>query len=321
MKKLPIVLTLLFFTIMTSIQAQSPKKTTPSNISPYTQYRKGKVEDVEIFYREAGDPKKPTILLLHGFPSSSHMYRELIELLSPHYHLIAPDYPGFGQSSKPNPENFTYSFDHLAIIMEKFIDQIGLKSINFYLQDYGGPIGFRIIKKRPELVSSIIVQNANIYMEGLGPDVQKIGALTQANDTRGLEAATTHMMSLEGIKEQYVYGTTHPERISPDSYYMDHFIFEQPGVKDIQRVIFKDYGNNFPKYPEWQEYLRKFSPPVLIAWGKDDKIFPGSGALAYKKDLPSAEIHLFDGGHFLLEEYAQEVAHLMHSFLQKNKHK
>lgn len=319
MKKLHIILTILLFNSVIGIQAQSPKKTNPSHNSLHTQYRTVKVEDVEIFYREAGDPKKPTILLLHGFPSSSHMYRNLMELLAPHYHLIAPDYPGFGLSSKPLPKIFTYSFDHIAIIMEKFIDQLGLKSLNFYLQDYGGPIGFRIIKKRPELVSSIIIQNANMYMEGLGPAVQEIGALTQANDTKGLEAATAYMMSLEGIKEQYVYGTAHPERISPDSYYMDHFIFKQPGVKEIQKVIFKDYGNNFPKYPEWQEYLRKYKPHVLITWGKDDKIFPGSGALAYKKDLPNAEIHLFDGGHFLLEEYAREVAHLMDSFLQEKK--
>ncbi|MEJ2882800.1 alpha/beta fold hydrolase [Pedobacter sp. GR22-6] len=280
-------------------------------------YKKTIVEGVEIFYREAGDPQKPTILLLHGFPSSSHMYRNLIALLAPNYHLIAPDYPGFGRSAKPSPDAFVYTFDHLALVMEKFIDQLGLKSLNFYLQDYGGPIGFRIIKNRPELVSSIIIQNANAYLEGLGPDVQKIGALAEANDKKGLEAATSYMMSLEGIREQYVFGTVHSERISPDSYYMDHFIFEQPGVKDIQKVIFKDYSNNFPKYTEWQEYLRKHQPEVLITWGKNDKIFPGSGALAYKKDLPNAEIHLFEGGHFLLEEYPHEVADLIHRFLQK----
>lgn len=283
----------------------------------HIKYRKTKIDGLEIFYREAGDPKKPVILLLHGFPSSSHMYRNLMERLAPHYHLIAPDYPGFGFSSCPSPATFNYSFDHLAEIVEKFIDKLKLKSISFYLQDYGGPIGFRIIKKRPELVKSLIIQNANIYLEGLGPDVQKIGALTAAHDIKGLDAVIAHMMSMEGIKEQYIYGTQHPERVSPDSYSMDHFIFEQPGIKDIQKVLFNDYGNNFPKYPEWQEYLRKHKPPVLITWGKNDKIFPGSGALAYKKDLPNAEVHLFNGGHFLLEEYGNEIAGRIHTFLQK----
>jgi len=282
----------------------------------YITYRKTKIDDLEIFYREAGDPKKPAILLLHGFPSSSHMYRNLMEKLAPHYHLIAPDYPGFGLSSSPSPAVFSYTFDHLSEIVEKFIDKLQLKSISFYLQDYGGPIGFRIMSKRPELVRSLIVQNANIYLEGLGPDVKKIGELTEANDIKGLEAVTTYMMSLEGIKEQYIYGTTYPHRVSPDSYHMDHFIFEQPGIKDIQKVLFNDYGNNFPKYPEWQDYLRKHKPPVLITWGKNDKIFPESGALAYKKDLPNAEVHLFNGGHFLLEEYGNEIAGRIHTFLQ-----
>jgi len=177
----------------------------------HIQYRKAKIDDLEIFYREAGDPEKPTILLLHGFPSSSHMYRNLMEQLAPHYHLIAPDYPGFGLSSSPPPAVFNYSFDHLAEIVEKFIDKLQLKSISFYLQDYGGPIGFRVINKRPELVRAILIQNANIYLEGLGPDVKKIGALTAAKDVRGLEAVTDYMMSLEGIREQYVYGTEYPE--------------------------------------------------------------------------------------------------------------
>jgi pimeloyl-ACP methyl ester carboxylesterase len=323
MKKLSIILTVLLFgnaSLMHS-SAQPPGKINSPDIYRNTRYHRTEVEGVKIFYREAGDPRKPTILLLHGFPSSSHMYRNLIELLAPYYHLIAPDYPGCGMSGKPSAESFTYTFDHLAVVMEKFIDQLGLNSLTFYLQDYGGPIGFRIIKNRPELVSAIVIQNANAYLEGLGPDVQKIGALTEANDTKGLEAVTAYMMSLEGIKEQYVSGTTHPDRISPDSYNMDHFIFEQPGVKDLQKALFNDYGNNFPKYTEWQQYLRLHKPPVLITWGKNDKIFPGAGALAYKKDLPKAEVHLFEGGHFLLEEYAHEVAGLIHSFLQNKTRK
>ena len=281
-------------------------------------YRTVTIRNVEIFYREAGDPEKPAILLLHGFPSSSHMFRNLIEQLSADYHLIAPDYPGFGYSSCPDPSEFDYSFDHLSEVMELFIDALQLKHINIYMQDYGGPVGFRIIKKRPELVSSLIIQNANVFLEGLGPDVQKIGALAEAQDLAGLDAAIEYMMSLEGIRNQYVSGTLHPERISPDSYFMDLFFFGQPGKKAIQKILFANYSSNFPRYPEWQAYLREYQPPVLIIWGKNDTIFPGSGALAYQKELPGAELHLFDGGHFLLEEYGTEAARLIRSFLHKN---
>ncbi|TDO20290.1 alpha/beta fold hydrolase [Pedobacter duraquae] len=292
-------------------------KTTEINDVFYVRYKKVAIGSIEIFYREAGDPKKPSILLLHGFPSSSHMFRNLIEQLSSDYFLIAPDYPGFGYSSCPDPAGFDYSFDHLADIMEQFIDTLKLHDITFYMQDYGGPVGFRIITKRPELVSSIIIQNANVFLEGLGPHVQKIAALTDAQDFAGLDAAIEHMMTLDGIKEQYVSGTLHPDRISPDSYYMDHLFFEEPGKKAIQKILFANYGSNFPKYPQWQSYLREHQPPMLITWGKNDNIFPGSGALAYKKELPDAEVHLFDGGHFLLEEYGIQVAQLIRSFLNR----
>jgi pimeloyl-ACP methyl ester carboxylesterase len=300
-----------------TISASAPEK--DSQKSNRIEYRKIKVEDIEIFYREAGDREKPVILLLHGFPSSSHMYRDLISRLAPDYHLIAPDYPGFGMSSSPSRQTFDYTFDHLSQIIEKFIDKLKLNSISFYLQDYGGPVGFRIINRRPELVRSLIIQNANMYMEGLGPDVQKIGRLSAAKDIQGLQAATDYLMSLDGIKEQYLYGTSKPERISPDSYNMDHFLFERAGIKDIQKALFRDYENNFAKYPEWQAYLRKHHPPVLLVWGKNDKIFPGAGATAYKKDLPNAQIHLFEGGHFLLEEYGEQVADLIQRFLKKLK--
>lgn len=295
----------------------APELKRHSQTSNRTGYHKIKVEDTEIFYREAGELGKPVLLLLHGFPSSSHMYRNLITKLAPDYHLIAPDYPGFGMSGSPSPETFSYTFDHLSETMEQFIDKLKLNSITFYLQDYGGPIGFRIINRRPELVKALIIQNANMYTEGIGPDVQKIGALSAAKDTEGLKAAANYMMSFEGIKEQYLYGSSQPGRISPDSYNMDHFFFEQPGIKDIQKVLFSDYENNFPKYPQWQTYLRKHQPPVLLVWGKNDKIFPGAGATAYKKDLPNAEVHLFSGGHFLLEDHGEEVAGLIQRFMKK----
>lgn len=280
-------------------------------------YQTVEIDGINIFYREAGDAANPTLLLLHGFPSSSHMFRQLFSQLSGDVHLIAPDYPGFGYSSSPDPADFEYTFDNIADLIEKFIDRLGLKDIVLYMQDYGGPIGFRIASRRPELIKGLVIQNANAYLEGLGPAVQQIGALTEANDIDGLEAAVNHMMSFNGIKEQYVHGVNFEAAISPDSYYLDHFLIEQPGRKEIQKILFNNYSSNFPKYPDWQRYLHEYQPPTLIAWGKNDVIFPGSGALAYKATLPDAEVHLYDGGHFLLEEYGIEIGELIRSFIKK----
>lgn len=276
------------------------------------------VNGVNIFYREAGDPALPTIVLLHGFPSSSHMYRNLMSALASRYHLVAPDYPGFGLSGNPSPKDFTYSFDHLAELMTAFLDVLHINRFSLYLQDYGGPIGFRIMTKQPERVQALIIQNANMYNEGLGPDVQKIGALTKEGKIQEVEAAVDYMISYEGIKEQYLHGAAHPERISPDAYLSDQFFMEQKGRQEIQHILFKNYETNFPKYPEWQNYLRTHQPPVLVTWGKNDRIFPGAGGAAFKKDVAKAEIHLFDGGHFLLEEYSEQIAKLIDQFLQKN---
>ncbi|NCD72478.1 alpha/beta fold hydrolase [Mucilaginibacter agri] len=285
--------------------------------SATTSYRKAQIDDLEIFYREAGDAENPVILLLHGFPSSSHMFRNLIDRLSGDYHLIAPDYPGFGYSSCLGLASFNYTFDNISKIVEKFIDRLSLANITFYMQDYGGPVGFRIAKRRPELIKAFIIQNANTFHEGIGPDVQKIGALQAADDPEQFEAAIDRMMSFEGIKEQYLFGTKNPTAISPDAYYIDSFFMQQPGRKEVQKALFKDYATNFPKYPEWQQYLADYQPPTLITWGKNDKIFPGAGALAYQHILPHAEIHLLEGGHFLTEEYCNEIATLINAFMQK----
>lgn len=283
----------------------------------YVLYKTVEVQGINIFYREAGNPARPTIVLLHGFPSSSHMYRDLITLLSDKYHLIAPDYPGFGYSSAPSPQTFSYSFDHIAEVMEAFLDTLGIKRFSIYMQDYGGPVGFRIIAKRPKAIQTLIIQNANMYYEGLGDDVQKTITLMHSENDRALNEVIDHMISFNGIKEQYLYGAAHPENINPDSYHMDHYFIEQPGRKEIQHALFKNYKTNFPKYPQWQTLLRKYQFPLLVVWGKNDKIFPGAGGLAYKKDVPDAEIHLLDGGHFLLEEYNREIANLINNFLQK----
>lgn len=271
------------------------------------------VNHQDIFYREAGAPEAPTILLLHGFPTSSHMYRDLINDLADRYHVIAPDYPGFGLSSIPPLTAFDYTFDNLALIIEQFIDTLGLKKFTWYLQDYGGPIGFRIITKRPDLVKALVIQNANIYDDGLGPEVQILGTL--AGDT--LLDAIAKKLTLEYIKKEHLLGAANAELISPDSYQLAHFYMNRPGVQEVQIALFLNYSTNFPKYPEWQQYLRTQQPPVLVVWGKNDEIFTWPGAVAYQRDVPNAAVHLLDGSHFMLEEYHEEVASLIHDFLKK----
>lgn len=282
----------------------------------HTTYSTVSVNGINIFYREAGAGNAHTILLLHGFPSSSHMYRNLLEGLSSRYHLIAPDYPGFGLSSCPSPETFEYTFDNIAHVMEQFIDTLGLKKFSLYVQDYGGPVGFRIASKRPELVQALIIQNANAYMEGLGPAVQKIGQLSEAGDPKALDAAIDVKLSLEGVKEEILTGVYYPERVSPDAYLMNHYFLERPGNKDIQKTLFKNYPTNFPEYEHWQQYFRQHQPPALVVWGKGDPIFIVPGAQAYTRDLKNAALHLLDGGHFLLEEQCPAVAGLIDDFLR-----
>lgn len=272
------------------------------------------VNNLNIFYREAGPADASVILLLHGFPSTSHMYRDLIHDLADNYHVIAPDYPGFGQSSIPALTAFDYTFDHLAVVIEQFIDALGLTKFSWYLQDYGGPVAFRIISKRPELVAALIIQNANVYNDGLGPDIQVIGELEKAGDENALLAAIVHKLSLESIKEEHLFGAANPAIVSPDSYELAYYYMTRPGVKDVQVALFQNYGTNFPKYPEWQQYLRTQQPRLLVVWGKNDKIFTWPGAEAYKRDVENAEVHLLNGGHFVLEEYHAEVAALIHDF-------
>jgi pimeloyl-ACP methyl ester carboxylesterase len=279
-------------------------------------YKTVSIDQLHIFYREAGPADAPVILLLHGFPSTSHMYRELIHDLADRYHVIAPDYPGFGQSSIPPLGEFEYTFDNLARVMEQFIDTLGLTKFSWYLQDYGGPVAFRIISKRPELVEALIIQNANVYLDGLGPDVQEIGALQEAGDEAALLAATVKKLGLESIKNEHLSGAAHPEKVSPDSYELAYAYMNRPGVEAVQVALFQNYGTNFPKYPEWQEYLRTQQPRLLVVWGKNDQIFTWPGAEAYKRDVKNAEVHLLDGSHFVLEEYHEAVAALIRNFLK-----
>lgn len=283
----------------------------------FTRFKSLKVRDIEVFYREAGSPEAPVILLLHGFPSSSHMYRNIMDHLSGSYRVIAPDYPGFGSSSCPPPEEFEYTFDHIARLMEEFIDLLGLTKFSLYMQDYGGPVGFRIAARRPELIQSLIIQNANAYLEGLGPQVQKMKHLESTGNTEGLKEAVNYMLSYEGLKAQYLEGAEDPERISPDAWLSDHCYLERPGKKEIQAVLFADYGSNFPLYPVWQAYLKKYQPPALILWGKNDTIFTVPGAEAYARDIADHELHILNGGHFALEEHHLTIAKLVCDFLDK----
>jgi pimeloyl-ACP methyl ester carboxylesterase len=275
-----------------------------------------KIDGLDIFYREAGDKNKPTILLLHGFPSSSHMYRDLINDLSADYHLIAPDYPGFGQSSSPSPAAYNYSFDNLAQIINHFIDVLQLKKIGLYVHDYGGPVGFRIAVQRPGLIQALIVQNANAYNEGLGAALGPLIAYIQ-NPIAETEIGARDFLSFDTTKWLYTDGAEDVSMISPDGYMIDQYYLDRPGNDEIQLALFRNYGTNLPLYDDWQAYFRKYQPATLVISGKNDKLFLAAGAEAFKEDIKDAQISLLNGGHFVLEEKHAEAADLIRSFLVK----
>jgi pimeloyl-ACP methyl ester carboxylesterase len=282
-----------------------------------TLYKTAKVDDnLDIFYREAGPGDAPTILLLHGFPTSSHMFRNLIMRLSDEFHLVAPDYPGFGNSSAPPVDAFDYSFDHLAEIMEKFIQHIQLKRFSIYLQDYGAPIGFRITTKHPDWIEALIIQNGNAYEEGLKDFWIPIKAYWQ-NRSKENEAELRKFLTIDGTKWQYTHGVRSIEAISPDNWLVDQPLLDRPGNDKIQLQLFYSYQTNLPLYPQWHEYFRKHQPPTLIAWGKNDQIFPADGAHPYKRDLKNIDFHLLDTGHFALEEDYELIAELISNFLRR----
>ncbi len=279
-------------------------------------YKTIQVEGLNIFYREAGASTKPAILLLHGFPSSSHMYRDLINDLASSYHVIAPDYPGFGNSSFPSKDEFKYSFDNLSSIIEKFIDAKGLKKFSLYIQDYGSPIGLRIAAKRPELIQALIVQNALAHTDGIGPYLAAFPPFW-TNRNSETEKPLRDFLTINGTKLQYFDGAENPEKISPDSYLTDQLFLDRPGNVEAQLELFTDYQNNVGQFPIWQNYLKTKQPPVLIVWGKNDKFFTTAEVDAFKKDVPSAEVHLVNAGHFALEEHHAAIAGYIKAFLTK----
>ncbi|MBW4470632.1 MAG: alpha/beta hydrolase [Stenomitos rutilans HA7619-LM2] len=279
-----------------------------------TTVRTVSIDGLNIFYREAGSRDNPTILLLHGFPTSSHMFRNLIPALADKFHLIAPDYPGYGNSSMPTVNEFDYTFDHLAEIMEKFITAIDLKKYSLYVMDYGAPIGYRLAAKHPERVQALIVQNGNAYEEGLREFWEPIKAYWQERSPENV-AKLEYLVTLEATKWQYTNGVRNLEAISPDTWTMDQNFLDRPGNGEIQLALLYSYGTNPPLYPQWQEYFRKYQPPTLIVWGKNDYIFPAEGAYPYKRDLKDVEFHLLDTGHFALEEDGDAISAYISQFL------
>jgi pimeloyl-ACP methyl ester carboxylesterase len=280
-------------------------------------YHTVKVDGLNIFYREAGPRNAPTVLLLHGFPTSSQMFRNLIPLLADKYHLVAPDYPGYGQSDMPLVDQFDYSFDHLAEIVNKFTAQLGLAKYAIYVQDYGGPIGFRLAAAHPDRITAIVVQNGNAYDEGLDNDFWAPLKLYWADKSEANAARLRPLFELEATKWQYSEGYRDVSHVSPDAWMLDQAYMDRAGNKEIQLELFYSYGSNPGHYPEWQAYFRKYQPPMLITWGKNDKIFPPAGAHPYLRDLPKAELHLLDTGHFALEEDGEQIAQYIREFLPR----
>jgi pimeloyl-ACP methyl ester carboxylesterase len=304
------------------------------------RYQTVEVEGVEIFYREAGDRANPTIVLLHGFPTSSHMFRNLIPALADRYHLVAPDYPGYGFSEMPAVDEFDYSFDNIAGLMEEFLEEIEVERYSLYLMDYGAPIGFRIAAADPEKVETLIIQNGNAYVEGIDNDFwepiqaywKDRGAVNKGLDNafwKNVKAAYQQpemtnddalrfLVTLGATQWQYTNGVPDVTVVSPDNWGHVQPLLDREGNQAIQLQMFYSYGTNPPLYPAWQAYFREHQPPTLIVWGQNDEIFPAAGAHPYKRDLENLDFHLIDTGHFALETHGDEIADLMREFLGNN---
>ncbi|NRR90076.1 alpha/beta hydrolase [Winogradskyella undariae] len=279
------------------------------------KYKTLAVNGINIAYREAGNPKNPTIVLLHGFPASSYQYRKVLAQLSNEFHLIAPDYPGFGNSDFPDAETFTYTFDNIAVTIDSFLEQKGINSYAIMIQDYGAPIGFRLATAHPERITAIINQNGNAYEEGLGEAWSGIRALWK-NRTKETEDALLPAFSLEGLKWQYTHGVRDIETVDPDTYNLDFLRLSRPNAHAVNLDLFYDYQNNVKLYPKWQQYLRDYQPPLLIVWGKNDAFFPESGAEAFKKDVKNIDYNIYDTGHFALEEDGDAIIENMRVFMR-----
>jgi pimeloyl-ACP methyl ester carboxylesterase len=278
-----------------------------------TTYRTVSVDGLPIFYREAGDRDAPVILLLHGLPSSSRMYEPLLARLADRYRLIAPDYPGFGHSAAPAPSGFAYTFDHLAEVMTRFTETLGLSRYSLFMQDYGGPVGFRMAMAHPQRLDSLIVQNAVAHDSGLGPLWDARRAFW-ADRVRHEETLRKNLLSLEATRRRHVGSDPNVERYDPDLWTDEFAFLSRPGQADIQTELFYDYRNNVAAYPHWQEWMRECHPRLLVLWGKYDPSFDISEPEAYRRDVPDAEVHILDAGHFALDTAADRIADLIRGF-------
>jgi len=283
---------------------------------PVTSVHKVEADGVEVFYRAAGDSNAPVVLLLHGFPTSSFMFRELIPRLADQFCVIAPDLPGFGFTEVPEKRKYTYSFDALAHTVEAFTDALGVNRYAIYVFDYGAPTGFRLAMAHPERVTAIVSQNGNAYEEGLGDAWAPIRKYWSEPTAENREVIGKNILNLEGTRWQYTHGVANPASVAPESYTLDAALLERKGNKDIQLDLFLDYASNVKLYPKFQEYFRKSQPPLLAIWGKNDPFFIPAGAEAYRKDLPNAKVQFLDTGHFATETHFVEIAAAMREFLE-----
>jgi pimeloyl-ACP methyl ester carboxylesterase len=294
------------------------KRARAGDAAPPATIHRVEADGVRILYRAAGDPSAPVILLLHGFPASSFMFRELIPRLASDYRVIAPDLPGFGFTEVPAERKYVYSFDGLASTMDAFTQALGINRYAIYVFDYGAPTGLRLAMAHPERVSAIVSQNGNAYEEGLGDSWGPIRQYWAAPTEENREVIRKNILTLEGTRWQYTHGVANPESVPPESYTLDWALLERPGNKDLQLDLFLDYASNVKLYPKFQEYLRKSKPPLLAIWGRNDPFFIPAGAEAFRRDLPNAQVQFLDTGHFALETHVVEIASAMKDFLAAN---
>jgi pimeloyl-ACP methyl ester carboxylesterase len=273
-----------------------------------TQHKVANVDGLSLFYREDGDPSKPKLVLLGGFPASSHQFRDLIPALADRFHVVSPDYPGFGNSDMPDPATFAYTFDRLSEVIERWLTQIGFTNFGLFMQDYGGPVGFRILTRHPDWAEWLILQNSNAYEVGFTPAWDGLRNALWKNRSSAAEAALLPFLSLDGIKLVYQHGHRDLSRISPDNWNMDFRFMERPNARRVQLDLFYDYRTNVALYPEWQAFLRDRRPPTLIFWGQNDIFFTPEGGESYRTDLPDAEVHRLDSGHFAVEDSLETIA-------------
>lgn len=296
--------------------ATAPRVDPAASTSPAIAYRRVQVDDVEMFYREAGDPAAPTLLLLHGFPTSSFMYRDLIPLLADRYHVVAPDLPGFGLTAAPGRDRYAYTFDNLARTLGRFTEVLALDRYALQVFDYGAPVGWRLAVAHPERVTALVSQNGNAYEEGLADGWSPIQTYWKDPSAANREALRG-FLEPEALKWQYTHGVPDASRVSPDGYTLDAAMLAAPGNAEIQLDLLLDYASNVARYPEFQAYFRSARPPLLAVWGRHDPFFLPAGAEAWKRDIPDAEIHFYDTGHFALETHGAEIGATIRAFLDR----